>query len=102
VEEVSYGQSRVCRLLGNPIAFTAVSLLAVSKDMTTGEIAKAIGRSIPRTSNILGVAGVAAFGLVADQLCSRRDEEEKKRDPSFAEGGERERNHTLDKDSRCL
>jgi DNA-binding transcriptional ArsR family regulator len=54
VEEVSYRQSRLCRLLGNPIAFTVVSLLAENKIMSTGEIAKAIGRSVPRTSNILG------------------------------------------------
>jgi DNA-binding transcriptional ArsR family regulator len=59
VEEVSYRQSRLCRLLGNPIAFTLVSLLAVSKDMSTGEIAKAIGRSVPRTSNILGALRLA-------------------------------------------
>jgi DNA-binding transcriptional ArsR family regulator len=54
VEEVSYRQSRLCRLLGNPIAFTVVSLLAENKIMSTSEIAKAIGRSVPRTSNILG------------------------------------------------
>ena len=43
VEEVSYRQSRLCRLLGNPVAFTVVSLLADSKEMSTGEIARAIG-----------------------------------------------------------
>jgi DNA-binding transcriptional ArsR family regulator len=59
VEEVSYRQSRLCRILGNPVAFTLVSLLAVSKDMSTGEIAKAIGRSVPRTSNILGALRLA-------------------------------------------
>ena len=59
VEEVSYRQSRVCRLLGNPIAFTVVALLADNKQMSTGEIAKAIGRSVPRTSNILGALRLA-------------------------------------------
>ncbi|HEV8342427.1 MAG TPA: hypothetical protein VGR30_08660 [Candidatus Binatia bacterium] len=59
VEEVSYRQSRLCRLLGNPIAFTVVSLLAESKAMSTGEIARAIGRSVPRTSNILGALRLA-------------------------------------------
>jgi DNA-binding transcriptional ArsR family regulator len=59
VEEVSYRQSRVCRLLGNPIAFSVVSLLAATKQMSTGEIAKAIGRSVPRTSNILGALRLA-------------------------------------------
>jgi DNA-binding transcriptional ArsR family regulator len=59
VEELSYRQSRLCRLLGNPVAFTVVLLLANSKDMSTGEIAKAIGRSVPRTSNILGALRLA-------------------------------------------
>jgi DNA-binding transcriptional ArsR family regulator len=59
VEEVSYRQSRLCRLLGNPIAFTVVILLAENKNMSTGEIAKAIGRSVPRTSNILGALRLA-------------------------------------------
>jgi len=54
MEEVSYRQSRLCRLLGNPVAFTVVILLAENKNMSTGEIARAIGRSVPRTSNILG------------------------------------------------
>jgi len=31
-----------------------ISLLAENKEMSTGQIAKAIGRSVPRTSNILG------------------------------------------------
>jgi len=59
VEEVSYRQSRLCRLLGNPVAFTVVSLLAGSREMNTGEIARAIGRSVPRTSNILGALRLA-------------------------------------------
>jgi DNA-binding transcriptional ArsR family regulator len=59
MEEVSYRQSRLCRLLGNPVAFTVVSLLAENKQMSTGEIAKAIGRSVPRTRNILGALRLA-------------------------------------------
>ena len=59
MEEISYRQSRLCRLLGNPIAFTMVSLLAENKEMSTGEIAKAIGRSVPRTSNILSALRIA-------------------------------------------
>jgi hypothetical protein len=50
MEEVSYRQSRLCRLLGNPVAFTIVTLLGENREMSTGEIAKAIGRSVPRTS----------------------------------------------------
>jgi len=59
MEEVSYRQSRLCRLLGNPIAFSVVSLLAENNQMSTGQIAKAIGRSVPRTSNILGALRLA-------------------------------------------
>ena len=59
MEEISYRQSRLCRLLGNPIAFTVVSLLAEDKQMSTGEIARAIGRSVPRTSNILAALRLA-------------------------------------------
>ena len=59
MEEVSYRQWRLRRLIGNPVAFTVISLLANSKDMSTGEITRAIGRSVPRTSNILGVLRLA-------------------------------------------
>jgi DNA-binding transcriptional ArsR family regulator len=59
VEEVSYRQSRLCRLLGNPVAFSVVALLVDSKEMSTGEIARATGRSVPRTSNILGALRLA-------------------------------------------
>ena len=59
VKEITYRQSRLCRLLGNPVAFAMVSLLANGKDLSTSEIAKAIGRSVPRTSNILGALRLA-------------------------------------------
>jgi DNA-binding transcriptional ArsR family regulator len=59
VEEITYRQSRLCRLLGNPVAFGVVALLTNGKDLSTSEIAKAIGRSVPRTSNILGALRLA-------------------------------------------
>jgi len=59
VEEITYRQSRLCRLLGNPVAFAVVALLTNGKDLSTSEIAKAIGRSVPRTSNILGALRLA-------------------------------------------
>ena len=59
MEEVSYRQSRLCRLLGNPMAFAVVALLAETRQMSTSEIARAIGRSVPRTSNILGALRLA-------------------------------------------
>lgn len=36
-----------------------MALLAESKEMSTGEITLAIGRSLPRTSNILGALRLA-------------------------------------------
>ena len=59
MEEASYRQSRLCRLLGNPVAFAVVALLADSREMSTGEIARAVGRSVPRTSNILAALRLA-------------------------------------------
>ena len=60
VEEVDYRQSRLCRVLGNPVAFTVVAALADCKEMSTGEIVKVIGRSVvPHTSNILGALRLA-------------------------------------------
>ena len=59
VEEITYRQSRLCRLLGNPVAFAVVALLTNGKDLSTRGIANAIGRSVPRTSNILGALRLA-------------------------------------------
>jgi DNA-binding transcriptional ArsR family regulator len=59
VDEADYRQSRLCRLLGNPVAFTVVSLLAEGKEMNTSEIARAAGRSVSRISNILGALRLA-------------------------------------------
>ena len=59
VDEAEYRQSRLCRLLGNPIAFTVVGLLGEGKEMNTSEIAKAAGRSVSRVSNILGASRLA-------------------------------------------
>ena len=59
VEEGSYRQSRLCRLLGNPLAFAVVQLLAESRELSVGEIARAVGRSVQRVSSVLGVLRVA-------------------------------------------
>ena len=59
VEELDYRQSRLCRLLGNPVAFTVVRLLAEGHEMNTSQIAKAAGRSVSRVSNILGALRLA-------------------------------------------
>jgi DNA-binding transcriptional ArsR family regulator len=59
VEEDSYRQSRLCRLLGNPVAFAAVELLAENKELNPSEIARAVGRSVPRVSNVLSALRLA-------------------------------------------
>jgi DNA-binding transcriptional ArsR family regulator len=59
VEEDSYRQSRLCRLLGNPVAFAVVELLAENKELNPSEIARAVGRSVPRVSNVLGALRLA-------------------------------------------
>ena len=59
MEEGSYRQSRLCRLLGNPTAFTVVQLLAENRQMSPSAIAKAVGRSVSRTSNILAALRLA-------------------------------------------
>jgi len=59
VEEDSYSQSRLCRLLGNPIAFAVVQLLAENKELNPSEIARAVGRSVQRVSNILSALRLA-------------------------------------------
>jgi hypothetical protein len=45
VEEASYRQSRLCRLLGNPLAFAVVELLAENRELSVSEIARVAGRA---------------------------------------------------------
>jgi hypothetical protein len=56
MEETNYRQSRLCRV---PVAFTVITQLAEHRQMSTGEIARAIRRSVPRTSNILAALRLA-------------------------------------------
>ena len=59
MEEDSYSQSRLCRVLGNPVAFAVVELLAEYTELNPSEIARAVSRSVPRVSNVLGVLRLA-------------------------------------------
>ena len=59
MEEDSYSQSRLCQVLGNPVAFAVVELLAENTELNPSEIARAVGRSVPRVSNVLGVLRLA-------------------------------------------
>jgi DNA-binding transcriptional ArsR family regulator len=59
VQEDSSRPSRLCRLLGNPIAFAVVELLAENKELNPSEIARAVGRSVQRVSTVLGALRLA-------------------------------------------
>ena len=59
MEEDSYRQSRLCRLLGNPVVFAVVELLAENKELNPSEIARA-AQKIERPIN--------AAQLVDDRL----------------------------------
>ena len=53
MEERAYRQSRLCRVLGTPLAYSIVNLLAENKAITTSQIARAVGRSVSRVSHVL-------------------------------------------------
>jgi DNA-binding transcriptional ArsR family regulator len=57
--ENSYRQSRLCRLLGNPVAFAIVQALADHKELSPSELAQAVGRSVQRVSTVLGALRLA-------------------------------------------
>ena len=59
MEEDSYRQSRLCRLLRNPVAFAVIQLLAENNELNPSEIAPAVGRSVQRVSTVLGALRLA-------------------------------------------
>ena len=59
MEEKVYRQSRLCRLLGNPMAFAVVNALRESKELSPSEIARAVGRSVSRVSHVLAALRLA-------------------------------------------
>jgi DNA-binding transcriptional ArsR family regulator len=59
MEEKLYRQSRLCRLLGNPVAYSIVAALVERAEMTPTQLAKAVGRSLGRVSNLLAALRLA-------------------------------------------
>jgi predicted transcriptional regulator len=53
MEERAYRQSRLCRVLGNPLAFSIVRLLVENKNISPSQIARGVGRSVSRVSHVL-------------------------------------------------
>jgi len=59
MEEQTYRQSRLCRVLGNPVAFAIVQILAENKEMSPSAVAGAVGRSVSRVSHVLAALRLA-------------------------------------------
>jgi predicted transcriptional regulator len=59
MEEKDYRQSRLCRLMGNPMAFAVVNALSQNKELSPSEIAHAVGRSVSRVSHVLATLRLA-------------------------------------------
>ncbi|MGH7775410.1 MAG: ArsR/SmtB family transcription factor [Candidatus Binatia bacterium] len=53
MEERRYRESRLCRLLGNPVVYRIVLLLAQRGQQTPSRLAKMTGRSVPTISGHL-------------------------------------------------
>jgi DNA-binding transcriptional ArsR family regulator len=53
MDEPAYRQSRVCRLLGNPVIYQLVVLLDAGGAMTPSALAKLAGRSVQTVSGHL-------------------------------------------------
>jgi hypothetical protein len=50
MEEKLYRQSRLCRLLGNPVVYSIVAVLHEQETMTPTAIVEAVGRRLGRVS----------------------------------------------------
>ena len=59
MEEKLYRQSRLCRLLGNPVVYSIVAMLHENGAMTPTEIVKVVGRSLGRVSALLSALRLA-------------------------------------------
>ena len=54
MEEKRYRESRLCRLLGNPVVYQIVLLLEAGGPLTPSKLAKLIGRQVSTVSIHLG------------------------------------------------
>ncbi len=53
MKEARYRESRICRVLGNPVAYSVIVKLLESGPQTPSELAGHIGRSVPAVSHTL-------------------------------------------------
>jgi len=54
MDEIKYRESRVCRLLGNPVVYQLVLFLESGGPLTLSKLAKLIGRQVSTVSIHLG------------------------------------------------
>ncbi len=54
MEEGRYRESRLCRVLGNPVAYSVIVKLLESGPASPSDLASFIGRSVPAVSHTLG------------------------------------------------
>ena len=54
MNEGRYRESRMCRVLGNPLAYGVVAKLLETGPQTPSELARSVGRSITTVSHTLG------------------------------------------------
>ncbi len=59
MEEKLYRQSRLCRLLGNPVVYSIIAALHEQKTMTPTQLVEGVGRSLGRVSALLGALRLA-------------------------------------------
>ena len=55
MKESRYRESRVCRVLGNPVVYAIVRLLEEQGAMSPSAIARAVGRRLPTVSGHLAM-----------------------------------------------
>jgi predicted transcriptional regulator len=61
MDEKRYRESRICRLLGNPLVYQLVILLEAGGPLTTSKLAKLIGRQVSTVSGKLRAADVVRY-----------------------------------------
>jgi hypothetical protein len=59
MKEKLYRQSRLCRLLGNPVVYSIVAVLHERGEMMPTAIVEAVGRSLGRVSALIGALRLA-------------------------------------------
>src|SRR5262245_39580010 len=57
MDEIKYRESRVCRLLGNPVVYQLVLFLESGGPLTPSKLAKIAGRSVQTVSGHLAKLG---------------------------------------------